>query len=260
MKNLKLLKSRLTRIDQLKDATSALIINNSEVCYATDYAIWHLNVNGEPHLIVDLSKTDIYVNQDVKVMSYAYNAPYDSFVVGCSNGDVLLVQENIVEVAYTCEAVVVDILCSPDFERIILLSEKGQVTLVTECFETLNNFTVSEVALAENPLVNVGWGKKETQFHGSEGKNKRIVKEVIGDGNDADDSINLCWRSDSLLFAIGYFNKITNLRTIKIFNRDGVLQNTSEPLPGMYVFCYLVCMYNMVFGHFTPDILLTLDF
>lgn len=240
MKNLKLQKSILTQIDQIKTATSALIINNGELCYATDYSIWRLNINEQPRLVVDLSTSEIYVGQDVKIVSYTYNTPWDSFVVGCSNGDVLLIQENIVEVAYQCEDEVVDILCSSDFERIILLTREGHVTLVTECFEVLNNFKVSEVALAEKALVNVGWGKKETQFHGSEGKDKRAAKEVVGDGDDANDSINVCWRSDSLLFAIGYFDKTTNLRSIKIFNRDGVLQYISEPLSGKSI-CLSKC-------------------
>jgi len=96
----------------------------------------------------------------------------------------------------------------------------------------LNDFNITEVQLSEKLLVNVGWGKKETQFHGSEGKDKRVVKEVVGDEDNSDDSINICWRSDSLLFAIGYLDKVVNLRSIKIFNRDGVLQYISEPLSG----------------------------
>lgn len=238
MKNLKLCKSSLKRVDLLKDATSALIINKGEFCYATDYAIWRLNINLQSQLVVDFLTTEIYFDQDVKIVSYTYNTPWNSFVVGCSNGDVLLIQENIIEIAFKCEDVVVNILCSPDFERIILLTEHGQVTLVTECFEVLNNFNINEINLAEKILVNVGWGKKETQFHGSEGKAKRVVNEVIGDGDDADNSINVCWRSDSLLFAIGYFNKKTNLRSVKIFNRDGVLQSISEPLSGAYQYSY----------------------
>lgn len=249
MKNLKLHKSCVSRVEQLKYAISALIINNCEFCYASNSAVWRLHINDQPRLVVDLSKSGIYSdNEDVKILSYVYNAPWDSFVVGCSNGDVLLIQENIAEVAYKCEYAVVDILCSPDAERFILLTEQGHITLLTECFEVLNDFNIAEVTLAENILVNVGWGKKETQFHGSEGKDKRVVKEVIGDGDDADDSINICWRSDGLLFAIGYFNRVTNLRSIKIFNKDGVLQNISEPLSGIYdIFLFEFCSEFVIF-------------
>lgn len=247
MKNLKLHKSRIICIDQLKDASSALIINNGEFCFASNQAIWRTNLNGQSQLVVDLSTVETYTNEVIKIVSYAYNEPWDSFIVGCSNGDVLLVQENIVEISYKCEDEVSNILCSPDFERIVLLSGQDQITLVTECFEDLKNFNVADIALAEQALVNVGWGKKETQFHGSEGKNKRVVTEVVGDESDAENSINICWRSDSLFFAIGYFNKINNLRSIKIFNRDGILQYISEPLSGSYLFYFSRCNHNVNF-------------
>lgn len=248
MKNLKLHKSCLTRVEQVKDAVSALIIKNCEFCYATDRALWRSHINDEPRLVVDLSTIENYLdNVDVIILSYVYNSPWDSFVVGCSNGDVLLINDNIVEVVYKCEDAVVDILCSPDVERFILLTKGGHVTLLTECFEVLNEFNVAEVNLAENTLVNVGWGKKETQFHGSEGKDKRVAKDVIGDGDDADDSINICWRSDGLLFAIGYFNRVTNLRSIKIFNKDGALQNISEPLSGTHaISLFKLCVKSVI--------------
>ncbi|XP_022162611.1 elongator complex protein 1 [Myzus persicae] len=236
MKNLKLHKSMVTHVEQLKDATSVQIIANGELCYSTKSSIWRLNLNDRPRLVVNLSACDVYMSADcdnIHITSYAYYEPWDSFVVGCSNGDVLLIQENIVEIAYKCKDVVANILCSPDFERIILLTSQGHITLVTECFESLTDFNIVGVELSEKLLVNVGWGKKETQFHGSEGKAKRIVKEVVGDGDHSDDSINICWRSDSLLFAIGFLDKGSNLRSIKIFNREGILQYISEPLSGV---------------------------
>jgi len=242
MKNLKLHKSKVVYVEQLKDATSVQIISNGELCYSTNDAIWRLNLNEQPRLVVNLSTTDVHFSADVdtiKITSYAYYEPWDSFVVGCSNGDVLLIQDNIVEIAYKCEDIVSNILCSPDFERIVLLTGQEHITVVTDCFEILNNFDIIKVELSEKLLVNVGWGKKETQFHGSEGKDKRVVKEVIGDGDHSDDSINICWRPDSLLFAIGFLDKVVNLRSIKIFNRDGILQYISEPLPGKTLFHYI---------------------
>ncbi|XP_027837017.2 elongator complex protein 1 [Aphis gossypii] len=236
MKNLKLHKSKVIHVEQLIDASSVQIISNGELCYSTKDTIWRLNLNEQPRLVVDLSTTDVPFSADVdtiKITSYSYYEPWDSFVVGCSNGDVLLIQDNIVEIAYKCEDIVSNILCSPDFERIVLLTGKEHITVVTDCFEILNNFDIIKVELTEKLLVNVGWGKKETQFHGSEGKDKRVVKEVIGDGDHSDDSINICWRPDSLLFAIGFLDKVVNLRSIKIFNRDGILQYISEPLPGV---------------------------
>lgn len=232
MKNLKLHKSSLAYVDGLKDARSALIINSGELCYTTYNALWRSN-DRQQRKVLDLSKeTYIGVDRDADIVSYTYNKPWDSFFVCCSNGDILLVHDNIVELGYQSNDVVVNITCSPDFERVIFVTVHGKVIVATDCFDVINDFNINEVALAEKALVNVGWGKKETQFHGSEGKDKRVVKVIIGDGYRGDETINVCWRSDSSLFVIGYFNRITKLRSMKIFNRDGVLQYISEPLPG----------------------------
>lgn len=233
MKNLKLHKSSLASVDGLKDARSALIINDGELCYATYNALWRLNINNRQRLVIDLSKTTyIGADHDADIVSYTYNKPWDSFFVCCSNGDILLINDNIVELGHQSNDVVVNITCSPDFERVIFVTAHGKVTVANDCFEVINDFNINEVTLAENRLVNVGWGKKETQFHGSEGKDKRVVKVIVGDKLYLDETKNVCWRSDSSLFVIGYVNRITNLRSMKIFNRDGVLQYISEPLPG----------------------------
>lgn len=232
MKNLKLHKSQFVFIEQLANASSAIIINNGEFCYSTEYEIWRLKLGNKPVKVVSLSEVEAYKDKEIKITSYEYNPPWDSFLIGCSNGDVILIQENIVEIAFKCDLPPIQIICSPDYERSILLSEGGQINLVSECFEVLNDFDVKDILLTEQQLVNVGWGKKETQFHGSEGKSKRSIKEIIGDSDVSDKSLNICWRSDSLFFAVGYFNELIKLRTIKIFNRDGILQFISEPLPG----------------------------
>ncbi|XP_050537396.1 elongator complex protein 1 [Daktulosphaira vitifoliae] len=233
MKNLKLHKSQLVCIEQLTNANSAIIINNGEFCYSTDHEIWRVKLGIGPLKVVSLVEIEDYKDQEIKIISYAYNQPWDSFLVGCSNGDIILIQENIVEIAFKCDLPPSQIICSPDYERSILVSEGGQINLVSECFEVLNDFNVKDIVLTEQHLVNVGWGKKETQFHGSEGKSKRNIKEIIGDDDNTDKSLNVCWRCDSLFFAVGYFNELINLRTIKIFNRDGILQFISESLSGI---------------------------
>ena len=39
----------------------------------------------------------------------------------------------------------------------------------------------------EGEFVNLGWGKKETQFHGTEGKEARANKSERGDLTESDD-------------------------------------------------------------------------
>lgn len=50
--------------------------------------------------------------------------------------------------------------------------------LMSKDFNLINEQSIDVQDFGEAKFINVGWGKKETQFHGSEGKEaaKKIVK------------------------------------------------------------------------------------
>jgi elongator complex protein 1 len=62
-------------------------------------------------------------------------------------------------------------------------------------------------------FVTVGWGKKETQFHGSEGKAAAKLPTQV-DPNPAfdwdDKKPRIRWRGDSEYFAISYIDAYTS--------------------------------------------------
>ena len=82
--------------------------------------------------------------------------------------------------------------------------------------------------------VNVGWGTKETQFHGKAGKDSRTVGQIDQEKieeNDAEKkSIKVVWRDDGQYFAVSYVSEVDQVRRIRVFNREGQLQSTSEPV------------------------------
>ncbi|ODV62812.1 Elongator subunit IKI3 [Ascoidea rubescens DSM 1968] len=107
--------------------------------------------------------------------------------------------------------------------------------------------------------VSVGWGKKETQFKGRGMKlvEREILKSLKNSGLSDSDSIrdptlnvlqnglpspfdlnnfSISWRDDCDFFAIStqsQLNLNNKRRIIRIFNREGILQNISEPLDGL---------------------------
>lgn len=86
----------------------------------------------------------------------------------------------------------------------------------------------------EKQFVTVGWGKKETQFHGSEGKSARNVKVCATAKTEHDDgSACVTWKDDGSLFAVSFVKMPEDARQIKVFDRSGVLQSTSEPSEGL---------------------------
>ena len=122
---------------------------------------------------------------------------------------------------------------SPDDELLVLGASDGAVILMT-CgdFEPLLEFDPDEATDAAFANVNVGWGTKETQFHGKAGKAAReIVQEAPSAVQENEDRcIKVIWRDDGQYFAVSYVSKIDQIRRIRVFNREGQLQSTSEPV------------------------------
>ena len=82
--------------------------------------------------------------------------------------------------------------------------------------------------------MNVGWGAKETQFHGSEGKDAREKKVDIGTVTENDDGkVRISWRGDGQMFAVSFVTTANPCRKILVLSRSGVLYSTSENCPGL---------------------------
>ena len=81
-------------------------------------------------------------------------------------------------------------------------------------------------------LHNVGWGKKETQFHGRAGKEaaKATYSVPSSEALSTTDDLQprLSWRGDGNYFVSSVVDPIRNMRVIRTYNRDGALLNTSE--------------------------------
>jgi elongator complex protein 1 len=79
----------------------------------------------------------------------------------------------------------------------------------------------------------VGWGKKETQFHGSAGKQAAVQKvdsSKFTKSEDDDNQPRVSWRGDGSFFAVSDIDNNRDARVIRFYNREGVLQNTTEPV------------------------------
>jgi elongator complex protein 1 len=90
--------------------------------------------------------------------------------------------------------------------------------------------------------INVGWGSKQTQFHGSLGKaaaQAPLASSLSSVGISPDDDLltRISWRGDGTQFVVSAvsLDTVTTLRrrVLRIYNRDGVLQATAEAIPGL---------------------------
>jgi elongator complex protein 1 len=87
-------------------------------------------------------------------------------------------------------------------------------------------------------FINVGWGKKETQFHGSEGKPRmKTTTSTENNPNKAlpwDDHLpRVSWRGDGQFFVCSTVHSETGNRQLYVYNREGTRQSTSETVDGL---------------------------
>ncbi|XP_018495984.1 elongator complex protein 1 [Galendromus occidentalis] len=122
---------------------------------------------------------------------------------------------------------------SPDLELLVVVTGKGQLLLMRENFDTVVEQELETEELGEKSAITVGWGKKETQFHGSEGKKAAktlaVQRQAVADFDDR--SSYVVWRTDGQHFADTVHE---NMRKIRVWSRDGILGYTAENIPRLH--------------------------
>ncbi|XP_074136167.1 elongator complex protein 1 isoform X1 [Sminthopsis crassicaudata] len=124
---------------------------------------------------------------------------------------------------------------SPDQELVLLVTGQQTLILMTKDFEPIMEKQIHQDDFGESKFITVGWGKKETQFHGSEGKQAAYLKQM----NEQpalpwdDHRPQVTWRGDGQFFAVSAVCPETGARKIRVWNRELVLQSTSEPVAGL---------------------------
>uniref|UniRef100_A0A0C9R4C0 Elongator complex protein 1 n=2 Tax=Fopius arisanus TaxID=64838 RepID=A0A0C9R4C0_9HYME len=123
---------------------------------------------------------------------------------------------------------------SPDQEILVLITGIDNVITMMSNLQVLSKVNLHTDQFGERQFITAGWGAKETQFHGTEGKAAAKAKPVIiGKTENDTGTCSVTWRGDGTLFAVTFLNKSDDARHFKVFNREGVLQWTSELTSGL---------------------------
>lgn len=157
----------------------------------------------------------------------------DELCVATSNGDVILVplrNPGAAESVAYCAGGIACMSWSPDQEVVLFITGTGILVVMDTTFAPVVECDLSDSEFGDQAFVNVGWGKKETQFHGTEGKAARVQpSEVVVDEKDRqqlDAKVVSTWRGDSELVAVSFVGQ--QGRMFKVFDKRGKLQFTSE--------------------------------
>ena len=125
---------------------------------------------------------------------------------------------------------------SPDLELVSIVTGDLKLITMTRDFLPIREEPLIGPEFGSGLPVSIGWGKKETQFHGSEGKAARSrVVEQSGLVESDDCKVRISWRGDGAMLAVSLVapGEGQMKRVVKVVSREGQLYATSEVLPGL---------------------------
>ncbi|KAK0635005.1 IKI3 family-domain-containing protein [Bombardia bombarda] len=144
-----------------------------------------------------------------------------------------------VEIVGTLEPSIVAARWSPDEELLVIATGDAKIVFMSRSFDVITESTSSDEDLKASKHVSVGWGKKETQFHGRGAKAKALRDPTIPENVDAgtlspndDGRCTISWRGDGAYVAVNLFQPGSR-RVVRIYNRDGELDSVTEPVDGL---------------------------
>lgn len=175
--------------------------------------------------------------------------------IGTENGNVIIynLDDKTSQIVSFCDGGIELMSWSPDQEIVIFITKATQnLVILNSLYDSINEIPLDDLTkFGDQEFMTVGWGKKETQFHGSEGKAAatrkidsdasavaaRVAENIDNVVNITNKNITIAWRGDCELFAVSFYNsKIgggVGERLFKVYNKEGNLQFTCEKSIGL---------------------------
>lgn len=178
-------------------------------------------------------------------MSLHYFSDTTTACLVLEGGDLVVVQEGLspgdvhIEIMGSIDAGITSARWSPDEELLLIATKDGNVVFMSRSFDGIAEAAMTSADLAASKHVDVGWGKKETQFQGRGAKAKALRDPTIPDKVDQgtlspndDGRAVVSWRGDGAYVAINTVEAASR-RVIRVYSREGVLDSVSEPVDGL---------------------------
>ncbi|OWF47940.1 putative elongator complex protein 1 [Mizuhopecten yessoensis] len=172
-----------------------------------------------------------------RVVGIQYLADQQAVCAATSTGNLVLwhVTMGQLECVGAVDSGLTSMTWSPDLELLILTTGQNTFIMMTREFDPITENTLHPENFGEAKFVTVGWGKKETQFHGSVGKEAAKQKlEEVKPALPWDDQLpRVSWRGDGQLFVVSTISPDTGARKLRVWNRECEHQSTSENVDGV---------------------------
>ncbi|XP_065671082.1 putative elongator complex protein 1 isoform X2 [Hydra vulgaris] len=211
---------------------------NEVVYFATVASVFGFSPKEKQTLYCISLKEGGYIEEDYqKIVSIYYMCDKAELCIITTKGDCLIwkAATGEIELMGSIESGISSSAWSPDNELLVITTGSGSFLLMSCDFDVICEQAIHSAAFGEAQQITVGWGKKETQFHGSEGKeaaHQKLHQESKINLWD-DYRTEVSWRGDGQFFAISSVDQVRSYRCVRIYNREGILQSTSEKIEGL---------------------------
>ncbi|KIK60852.1 hypothetical protein GYMLUDRAFT_244010 [Collybiopsis luxurians FD-317 M1] len=155
---------------------------------------------------------------------------------------------------------------SPDDSLLALVTGANKLILMTLTFDVISESPLETSEFGQDTPISVGWGSKQTQFHGSLGKAAAQASTSsipVGSSPDEDWLPRISWRGDGAFFVVSFVSTIPSSssststtngtsnshatqtsdatptpsslphRVLRVYDHQAILQSTSESVPGL---------------------------
>ncbi|XP_031636716.1 putative elongator complex protein 1 [Contarinia nasturtii] len=229
MKNLELLYSRTAQLD---------VNNVNYMNLNTENAGTTFIASNDELLSFDWSKKQINVITPLQneIVGFEHLSLNNELCVATAAGEVIVynLHQSSDESVTFCEGGLKAMSWSNDQEVVVFVTQANSLVVMNSAYDPIAEVNLLDENFGDEAFINVGWGKKETQFHGTEGKqaaHKKPAEIAVEDVRVLDQRISIVWRGDDEYFAISFVGKTE--RMFKVFDKEGKLKYTSEKLAGL---------------------------
>ncbi|KAE9985914.1 hypothetical protein EG328_006754 [Venturia inaequalis] len=174
-----------------------------------------------------------------KILNLHYFSDTSIACLILEGGDIVIVreaplpEEDLLEIVGSVDAGIEAAAWGPDEELLTIVTKAGTLLFMSKDFENIADVAFEAEDVKVSNHVNVGWGKKETQFQGKRAKALRdpTMPERVDEGiiSAMDDrKVWISWRGDGAFVAVNSVEGGTR-RMIRVYSREGTLDSVSEP-------------------------------
>ncbi|CAD6995585.1 putative elongator complex protein 1 [Ceratitis capitata] len=166
------------------------------------------------------------------IVAVEYLALNNEICLATEAGEVLAVspETGTINESTFCDVGLQNMAWSPDQEVAAFITKTNNLVVMTCTYDVITEHVLKEQCDPDSQFVNVGWGKKETQFHGTEGKTAAKKTSDFKPPKNVElipQDIEITWRADGSYFAVSFVSLQAG-RMFKVFNKEGDLKYISE--------------------------------